>query len=257
MTEAVNKREPVGLIITPQEVKNLFLFGVSLTNDDGDPFPDEMFEFYIRSAQGWLETELGGIILCEREIEEYRDYHATDYQSFGFIKLHKFPVQSVSEISAQYPLSKDRLTFDPSWYRTESVGAQTNLVPTSGTFSSIVMGQNGGFLPLLHSGNAYIPHFWKIKYKAGFKKEEFPFNLKELIGMKAAMGPLNIAGDLIAGAGIASKSVSLDGLSQSLSTTASATNSGYASRIIQYNQEIKKRLENLKNYYIGISMVVS
>jgi hypothetical protein len=71
------------------------------------------------------------------------------------------------------------------------------------------------------------------------------------------MGPLNIAGDLIAGAGIATKSLSMDGLSQSISTTASATNAGYGARILQYNKHIEESMKTLKAYYTGISMVVA
>jgi hypothetical protein len=98
---------------------------------------------------------------------------------------------------------------------------------------------------------------WKVVYKAGFLPGKCPLNIKELIGMKAAMGPLNIAGDLIAGAGIASKSIGIDGLSQSISTTSSATNAGYGARILQYNKEIKERLQRLKDYYgINLSMAV-
>jgi hypothetical protein len=81
--------------------------------------------------------------------------------------------------------------------------------------------------------------------------------IRDIIGMKAAMGPLNIAGDLIAGAGIASKSISLDGLSQSISTTSSATNAGYGSRIIQYTKQIDGMMEGMRERYQGINMVVS
>lgn len=258
MEEAVNKRpKSSGIVITPQELKDTFLFGIDTTDDDGNQFPESIYEFYIKSAQNWLETQIGGLILCEKEIEEYRDYHINDYRSFGFIKLLKFPVQSVQEVSAQFPLSENRLVFDPSWYRTDSTTAQTNLVPTNGSISSILLGQGGNYLPLLYNGLAFLPHFWRLRYKAGFKPEDVPFNIKEIIGMKAAMGPLNIAGDLIAGAGIASKSISLDGLSQSISTTSSATNAGYGARILQYNKEIENRMEGLRQYYGGINMVVS
>ncbi len=75
--------------------------------------------------------------------------------------------------------------------------------------------------------------------------------------MKAAIGPLNIAGDLIAGAGIANKSISLDGLSQSIGTTSSATNSGYGARILQYEKQMKHMLEGLRTHYTGIQMVVA
>ena len=257
-TPAYNKRPySKHLIISPQELKNLFLFGVDLTNDDGVPFPEEMYEFYIRSAQEWLEMQIGGLTLCETDLEEVHDYFINDYISYSFIKLFRFPVQEVSAFEVQFPMSSNVLKFDESWYRAESVGALVNLVPTAGTFSSILLSQGGNFLPLLYTGLTYVPAIFRIKYKAGFPKDQVPALLKEVVGMKAAMGPLNIAGDLIAGAGIATKSIGLDGLSQSISTTSSATNAGYGARILQYNKEIEERLKNLRNYYTGINMVVS
>jgi hypothetical protein len=257
-TEAFNKRTNMGddLIITADEIKKLFLFGVDLSDDDGNDFPDEMFEFYIRGAQNWVEVQLGGLILCERDIVEYQDYYINDYEMYGFIKLKKMPVQSVSELAMNLPLSSAPTIIDPKWYRPESVGAQMNIVPAQGTFSSILLGQGGGFLPILYSGIPFIPQFWKITYKAGFKKNEFPPLLREVIGMRAALGPLNVAGDLIAGAGISSKSLGMDGLSQSISTTASATNSGYGARILQYTKHIEKSMAHLKEYYTGIQMTV-
>lgn len=259
MTDAVNQRTyDEGLIMTPKQLKSTYLFGVNLQDDDGNEMPDELFKFYIRSAQDWLEKELGGVLLCEKTIEgECHDYHMADYQSYGFVKLFRYPVQSVESFGFQFPLSQNVTNFDPSWYRAESVGAQMNLVPTQGTFSSILLSQGGNFLPLFYTGLSYVPHLFRVTYKAGFKKGQVPPMLLDIIGMKAAMGPLNIAGDLIAGAGIASKSISLDGLSQSISTTASATNAGYGSRIIQYTKQIENLLENARERYQGIQMVVS
>jgi hypothetical protein len=258
MTEAANQRPyDEGLIITPAEVKRVYLFGVDLTDDDGNEMPDELFKFYIRSAQDWLEKELGGVVLCEKEVIEHRDYHRADYQSFAMMKLFRHPVQEVMEFGFQFPMSQNVSNFNETWYRAESTNGMVNLVPTQGSFSAIVMSQGGNFLPLLASGLQYIPHFFRIKYKAGFKKGQVPPMIRDLIGMKAAIGALNIAGDLIAGAGIASKSISLDGLSQSIGTTSSATNAGYGARIIQYSKQIDSMLEGLKERYSGINMVVS
>lgn len=256
--EARNKR-PIqeDLVITANELRSIFLFGVSLKDDDGNEMSEKLLEFYIRSAQEWLETEIGGLVLCEREIEEQRDYRLTDYMTYNFIKLFRFPVQNVNQVSIQFPLSQNLLTFDESWYRVESVGAHVNLFPTQGTFSSIILSQGGSYIPLVYSGIEFVPHMMYVKYRAGFKRGTIPAMIKELVGMKAAMGPLNLAGDLVAGAGIASKSLSIDGLSQSIGTTASATNAGYGARILQYNKEISSRLSVLRNYYHGINMVVA
>jgi hypothetical protein len=258
MIEAYNKRPFSNkLVITPEELKKIWLFGVDLTDDDGNPMSDEMLEFYILAAQDWLQSEISGLLLCEQDIYEYHDYYINDYVSYGFIKLFKYPVQSVEGVEVQFPLATSVLKFDSSWYRVESVGATVQLVPTQGTFSSILLSQGGSFLPLFYSGMQNVPSIWRVNYKAGFKKGQIPYALKEIIGMKAAIGPLNIAGDLIAGAGIASKSISIDGLSQSIGTTSSATNAGYGARIIQYSKQIDSALDALKRTYQGINMVVA
>ena len=58
-----------------------------------------------------------------------------------------------------------------------------------------------------------------------------PAELLDLAGKYAAGYPLNTAGDLVAGAGIASKSTNIDGAGTSVGTTSSATNAGYGARI--------------------------
>jgi len=73
-----------------------------------------------------------------------------------------------------------------------------------------------------------------------------PSDILQAIGYKAALLPLDIAGDLIVGAGIASTSTSVDGLSQSINTTASATNSGYGARVLQFERELKSLIPALK-----------
>lgn len=259
MTDAYNKRPSNNnrLLISIQELKETYLFGIDLTNDDGEPFPDAVFENAIIAAQSWMETEIPGLILCEREIEEQRDYYINDYVAYNFMKLNWFPVQEVSSVAVQFPLSTNVLKFDPQWYRCESLSGHTRLVPTQGTFSSILLSQGGSFLPLFYSGLQDVPAIWRITYKAGFKAGQLDRNIWDLIGMRAAIAPLNMAGEFIAGAGIASKSLSIDGLSQSINTTASAENTGYGARIKEYNEQIKIRLSALKRYYTGINMVVA
>lgn len=259
MTVASNIRPTSNdLVMTAKELKDLFLFGIDLTGDDGAPFPQGMYEFYIRSAQNWLEKELGGIVLCKKTIEDERhDYYLNDYMTFNFIKLFRYPAKDVSAVAFEFPGSNNILNFDPSWFRIESNASQVNLLPVNGTISQIILAQSGQYLPMLSAGHGYLPHMLRVSYTAGFEKKEIPANLLEVIGMKASMGPLNIAGDLIAGAGIASKSIGLDGLSQSIATTASATNAGYGARILQYNKEIQDRMKGLREYYCGINMVVA
>lgn len=69
------------------------------------------------------------------------------------------------------------------------------------------------------------------------------------VQLLAAMLPLNIAGDLLLGAGIASQSIGIDGLSQAIASTASATSAGYGARLINFNTELKSVMKSLRAKY--------
>jgi hypothetical protein len=75
--------------------------------------------------------------------------------------------------------------------------------------------------------------------------------------MFASLGPFHVFGDLIGGAGIANVSLSMDGLSQTIGTTSSATNAGYGARIINYLKQLKEQIPLLRRYYKGLRMVVA
>ena len=83
-----------------------------------------------------------------------------------------------------------------------------------------------------------------------------PSDLIHCIGLRAAMLPLDIAGDLIAGAGVASTSIGVDRLSQSVNTTSSATNSGYGARVLQFEREFKAALAAAKSKYRTPNMAI-
>lgn len=79
-----------------------------------------------------------------------------------------------------------------------------------------------------------------------------PAILIQLITQTAAMIPLDIAGNLIAGAGIATQNLSVDGLTQEINTTASATNSGYGATILSYRRQIRELIVGLKKKYVAV-----
>lgn len=76
-----------------------------------------------------------------------------------------------------------------------------------------------------------------------------PPDILHCIGLKAALLPIDIAGDLIAGAGVANYSIGADGVHQSLGTTSSATNSGYGARRLAFERELKALLPALRARY--------
>ena len=243
-------------LLTVEQLKQRYLFGVNITDDSGNTLPDEVFQFYIFSAIEWLEHELDIKVLPTTFMRETADYYRNDYHNFTIVQLENYPVISVEEFAVEYPSGQSVIVWPDEWLRLDKHHGLLRVVPTAGTLSEILIGQGGSFLPAIYNGMQYLPDLFAVSYTAGFEDGELPNNLLDMIGKVASFGPFNIFGDLIAGAGIASVSLSIDGLSQSIGTTSSATNSGYGARLIQYQKEVKDWIPKLRRFYKGIRMVV-
>ncbi len=90
-------------------------------------------------------------------------------------------------------------------------------------------------------GPVELPSFWRYRYYAGLEEDTTPFDILEVIGMRAAVKALAVLGQAFRG-GFSSQSVSRDGVSESVGYTASARYGIYSATIEEY----KKRLEPLE-----------
>lgn len=260
--------DPALDICSVQELKDFYLFGVDLTNDAGEPYPDSLFVHYIIAAVDRLEHRLDIPLRPLTIIEERQDYFREDYDKYIWVELNHTPVISVQKVRLVLPGEQVVQVFDQEWIHIDRISGQLQLVPGTGTAGTILLGASGAWIPLIYGNSRYIPDVFRIDYKAGFGKEtdpnsvtstapgldKFPRLIKDVVGKIASLGPFNIAGDLIVGAGIASQSLSIDGLSQSINTTSSATNAGYGARIIQYQKEIREDIKTLEDFYRGLRM---
>lgn len=242
-------------ILTVWQLKNWFMFGLDLTDDDGYPFPNSMFEFAIRAAVDSLEKTLQIKLKPTTILQELQDFYAQDYRDFAFIQLNNWPLISVEDVSCKYPTAQDPITFPKEWYSIRKERGQVHLVPTSGTLSTILMGKGGDYLTFVWRGYDFLPNFWRINYTAGFPKGEVPQDILGIVGKMSCFYPLNIAGDLVGGIAIASKTIGIDGLSQSINTTSSPENAGYSARLRQYERELKIEIPRLQQYYKAMRVV--
>jgi hypothetical protein len=247
--------DPALDILSVEELKTNYLFGVDLTKDDGTAYPESLFEWYIKSAVSWLEIKLD-IPIRPRSFEERHDFFREDYAKYIWLHLKHCPVIDVEEVKLVLPGEQVVQTFDRSWLYWEAESGQLQIVPGSGNIGTILLGAGGSWLPMIFAAARFIPQAFRVKYTAGFSSGTVPGVVRDVLGKLASYGPLNIAGDLIAGAGIAAQSLSIDGLSQSVSTTSSATNAGYGARLLQYIKENKEVIPTLQRYYRGNRMVI-
>lgn len=244
------------VLLSTDELIALYLFGVDLTDPaTGEPYPDRMFEHYIDVAVQWLQKELD-IDLIARDYYEVQDHYAGDYGRWGWFQLDHYPVRRVDSLEFQYPSMSAGVTILDDWIILVDDGLTgvVQVVPGQGNIADVLL-IPGMLMPIWSGATGRVPGVWRISYRSGFEPGKtpaeggLPADLKHLVAMAASIGVLNIAGDLLAGAGIASQSISVPGLSQSIGTTSSATNSGYGARIIEYQKEIKEALPNLRRYY--------
>ena len=246
------------LLISVDELKEIYLFGADLTRDDGTPFPRRMFEHYIKAGAEWLSKELDIPLLPVNVVNEEHDHYSRDYSRWGYFQLDNYPIIQVDRVWFQYPAMNEEVEINRKWVVVEEGGESgvLQIVPGEGSINDVLL-IPGHLIPLWSGTYGRVPGIWHFDYRAGFEVNSVPADIKHILGMKASIDVLNIAGDLIAGAGIATKSVSVPGLNQSIGTTASATNSGYGARVIQYTKQITEMLPNLRRYYgKGTRMVV-
>jgi hypothetical protein len=261
---------PALQIVDVEDLKTNYLYGLDLTDDAGNPYPDSLYATFIKSAVDSLEHKLAIKIKRTDYTEERHDFYRDDYENYIFVKLNQKPVISVEEVKLVLPGEQTVMTFDQDWIHLQRESGQVQMVPGVGSAGSILIGAGGAWLPFIYGHNRFIPDAFRVTYTAGFGRrtsatavsppdpdlDTVPDDIVDVIGKIASFGPLNIAGDLLGGAGIASQSIGIDGLSQSFNTTSSATNAGYGARLLQYSKELKEMIPILRRTYRGIGLVV-
>ena len=250
-------------IMTVSQLKKRYLFGVTpIVDNEGNELPDSSLQNYIDAAVSLLEHELDISIVPRKEIEE-KDYFRSDYWDWGYVQLNNYPVIEIEKVEQVYFRDEDGepdtiQEFPKSWYRLDRHSGIFRLIPNTRFPSKLQVSKSGFYFPeILHS--EHVPHLWRFTYTHGFKDGKVPMVMNQAIGYMAAIMALNIAGDLVLGAGIASQSISLDGLSQSINTTSSAENHAYSAKLKEYQNILLGKTKDdphalikvLKDYYKG------
>jgi hypothetical protein len=248
--------DPALDIMTVDTLKSVFLFGLDLTNDFGEKASDEFFAFYIRAAISWLEIYLDVAIIRRQITDERYDFIKQDYYKYVWLTLRTGPILSVDEVRLVLPTNQEVITYDPSWIHLRKESRQVNIVPGNGQLSSVLLGSSGAWLPIVYGWHDFLPDVFRVNYTVGYAPGTVPPKLLEMIGKLAAFGPLNVFGDITLGAGLQATSLSLDGLSQSVTTTNSSTNAGFGARILEYGKELKQELPVLRRNLHPVGMVV-
>lgn len=247
-------KKNTNLMLSPTELRVLYFYGIDIKSKDGTKFSDATFEMHIRQAQKEVEEYLE-IKLFPELITETQSYYRDSYfNGFPLIQT-KYPVARPYTLNGLLGKTQ-QIEYPETWLQSktsnnENYARRVSIVPTGSTTAAsgdVIL--SGVTFQVGIQSFSNIPDYWTIQYKTGF--ENIEYDLFNLVGMLSSIPGLIQAGDLILGAGIASQSLGIDGLSQSISTTSSATNAGYGARIQEYRKTIKETLSRIVSRYKGI-----
>lgn len=262
LTLTMKYRKNEGLLLSPTEMFSLYLYGIKIQAGDGTAFSTESMRFYIQAAQQEIENFFNLKLVYQFiALEKLTFYRADYWQSFPIL-FTNYPVNKPISLTGRFN-QLEQISYPTQWLtNTQNSYGQykrrVSIVPTGTAVATanaeVIL---SGLTTQLGSQHfLMIPDYWDLQYITGFKLDQMPMDLINLTGKLSSFGPLGIAGDLILGAGIASQSLGVDGLSQSISSTSSATNAGYGARLVQYEREIKATIPRIKLVYDEIKMSV-
>ncbi len=263
LTFTIKYKKNSGLVLSVAEIWQTYLYGITIDGGQGASFTDESMRFYIESAQREVENWFN-LKFVKQLIDQSLTYYQKDYWQQFPILFPSYPVRE--PLSMIGMLNKiEQIIYPQGWLSCEydsGMGQGKRRLSVVPTGSSTTQGNAEIILTGITSQIGmqrfqYIPDYWRVQYITGWDVDQMPMDLINLLGKLAALSPLGIAGDLILGiAGVSGQSLSIDGLSQSINTTASATSSGYSARILEYLKEIKETVGRLKLVYDEVKFAV-
>lgn len=236
------------LIMSPAEFWDFFMLGIPRCYANGSYISDESIIQKILAAQSFLENFLQ-IKLTKQISCENKEYIRGDHMHWGYVFTNYLVIKAFSYQGFYNDLQQ--INFPKEWL---SVKKDTNvanlyrsiqIIPNYGQAlaQNVFLGltQAAGFMAI-----RTIPNYWLVTYCTGF--DETPNDLFNFVGKLVSIQFLDIVGELLIGFGVNSTSISLDGLSQSVSKQHPV----FGERLRNLTQDIKDSLPILKDIYKGI-----
>jgi len=264
-----------GRVVTADDIRYTYMWGIDLVANDQQKstFMDDQINYFVESALSDFErllnidirkriykTSPSGSLKKAVRWSEGVDYTDEEepypfepglWEDFGFIQLRHKPLISV-ERAILYSVTKQEFLnlLTQNWIRIMKKEGHLYHYPTTGY----------PYGPFSVSASLYLrmgvpyPQGFEFDYTTGYPSSDYvDLGLRDVVAKWAACKALSAVGDGMH-VGIASSSISLDSLSESVSLTQSASSTLFGARVKQYTEEIKDWLKQNKAKYAGIPM---
>lgn len=231
-----------------------------------DIMDDLMLRRWINQACDWWENDKVTVFLEPTKLVTDTDPTLNADTDWDFIvpPITFYPITPAKWIDILFPypslLRMDQLfgqiantrivDIDLSWLEISEKNGFAQLVPFNQEAAFRFIG-----LVWVESirGVIELPNFWHFNCVAGMREVD-PVVL-EILAKKAGIDALTIAGQAFRG-GFSSQSISRDGVSESVSYTASAIYGIYSATIEDFNKFINREIKSLRSRYRGFNLMV-
>lgn len=254
-----------GTPVTPDDLRYTYLWGTDFKATNGQYFTDEQTQYFIDAAITELERELNicirkRVIKCEPdkrnlvrttktvqgdydEEEPPYKYKQEEINSRGMITTRLRPIIKVTKCEL-INTANNPMDLLPSTYIEKKKGVInfTNRPwRRSNTYNNVAK------VLYPYGENTLRQYFYyAVDYEAGYESsDDIPDDLRQIIGKQCAISLLNIIGDGLM-SGFSSSSLSMDGISESFSSTQSATSAYFGARIAVYQKEVENYIKENK-----------
>lgn len=244
------------MVLSVTEFKNNYLFGLPLYDNNGNEYPDSFYEFYINAAVASVERKLDIKLTPTVVVDEKHAFYRQDYNKFIYVQLFTKPLLSVQEVRMVLPTETRIITFSNQWVRPDFDAATIEVVPGTGSITAVALGLSSLWAPIINGMMDYVPDIIRVDYTAGYANGQVPYDVLELVGKMAALGPLAIIGDLLLGPGITGTTVTLDALMTNVRSTKESGQSAFSGRLRQYREDIRNDLREIRRSIQGLRMVM-
>ena len=249
-----------GTAVTPDDLRFTYLWGTDFKATNGQSYTDEQIQYFIDSSTAEIERQLDITIkkrkircnAAERNLVKGIDYDTDEaVYDFKYARISRYGVIK----TRQRPILKlHKLELLSRWQSCRNITQTTIVDKTKGLLKLMERPlrpsetSSGIQTAVGMYGNQTLQAqlFYLIDYDAGFEtSDDIPKDLREIIAKQAAVSLLNIIGDGLM-SGFSSSSLSMDGLSESFSSTQSATSAYFGARIKEYKDDISSYIKQNK-----------
>jgi hypothetical protein len=252
-----------GEILSPDDLRFTYLWGTDFRATNGMSYTDGQIRFHIKSSIAEMERRLNITIVKKRiacepgrrglkkgvdydEEETYYPFRRERIQRTGMILTRKRPVLSISRLDLLSRNEKVTSFLSTSTLdKTKGMIRFFNRPLRFGETSRAI--QNSIYPYGADQFNSNL--FYAIDYTAGYEtSDDVPEDLRAAIGKMCAIELLNIIGDGLM-SGFSSSSLAMDGVSESFSSTQSATSAYFGARVKVYEEELERYIKAVKNKF--------